>query len=206
MSGITLVATGEEPTEATLIAAAEGHARFVVSAELCHDIKDDAPYLHTRVWFGAPDENEGFGEFHLVIDRDGALQQMAVGSKEAEVARAIRERLMDNDIVLGPTGMSLVAGARPSGHRSVLSARCDEGWFELRAKAHPAGNPDDESLIVLRFAFEPFGCLHVVISDLGRVLAMATGRRDRDAYERVRHDVERRDLSIDQAVFEGGSS
>lgn len=194
MNGLTLVAVlSEEGTGSHFLATDDG--QFSVSASLRRDI-DEAEYVHLRAALQAPDAVEGFGFFHVVVDAEGALLQMAVGETDEDAASRVLERLCENDIDL-KNRRSEELTAKTAAARSASVLGVDGARVTLRAKAYRNSDPLGESLLCLRLLLEPFGAVQIVISDCGRLLAIATGRRDREAYQRVRHELIRRGFALD---------
>lgn len=191
-----------ERQAACMLATDDG--RFSAAGSLRYDAHG-ARYLHLRAGFAAPTAQEGFGFFHVVIDTEGALMQMAVGETDALATQRMLDRLRENDIDVdaGPAE-ALTAAASDVRRASMLSGA--DGLVSLRAKAYPSEEPDDESLLCLRLGLRPFGAVQLVISDTGRLLALATGRRDREAYQRVSHELVRKGFALEEANVMRSSS
>jgi hypothetical protein len=203
MLGRTLFATrGADDALSRVLITDDG--RFSVSAQLRRTVDSDDlnyGYVHLRAWFASPDELDGLGAFHVVVDLDGALLQMAVAETGDLAADRVDERMRENDIDFVSSDDLT---AHPTDQRKA-SALCASG-VTLRARAYASTEPSGESLLCLRSLCEPLGAMQVVISDCGRLLAIATGRRDRDAYKRVRQDVARKGFALGSSDAAGGES
>jgi hypothetical protein len=195
MQSLTLFAERDRTDTLSRVLATDD-GRFSLSAQLCRDVRSDDPeddYLHLRAWFASPNEEAGFSAFHVVIDLKGALLQMVVGETHRIATSRLLRRMRENDIELTDVE-ELTAEFIDERKASGLKARA--GAITLRAKAYPSDKPLDESLLCLRLLYGPVGAVQVVISDLGRLLAMGTGRRDRDAFERVRQELIRKGVEV----------
>jgi hypothetical protein len=199
MSGQTLFAVRESDNEGSDLLQTDDK-RFSVNASWWGDHEPGFRYALLVSDFRSPDPTHSFGRFAVVVDDEGALLQMAVAADQAEADERIRRRMRENDIEMDRAGERLIAKEAVKGRPSALSSGQREVTVRARAYPHSEVLHDpgaEESLLCLRLVFEPFGAVQIVISDLGRLLAMATGRHERQAYQRVCHELARRGLELE---------
>lgn len=200
MRGQTLVAVRESASP-SLNVLETADQRFSVSAWLWGDVDPDYSYVQILARFESSNQMHSFGFFAVVVDDQGALLQMAVGNSESGVCESIRERLIENEIKLRQEGERLTADRATEPRTSALMSM-NQG-VSVRAKAYLHDQLTDESVLCLRLELAGFGAAQLAISDIGRLLAMATGRRDRQAFQRVRHELARRSIHLDEQDSDG---
>lgn len=171
--------------------------RFSVSARLwkAGTADPDFSYVLLLTRFASTESRHSFGYFVVVVDGEGTLWQMAVGEDKDVVCRSVRDRMRENQVDLEQGGERLSTDVADQDRAAVITA--DSGSVRLRAKAYPHAHVEKESVLCLRLELDDFGAVQLAISDVGRVLAMASGQRDRQAYQRISHEMARRGFALE---------
>jgi hypothetical protein len=171
-----------------LLRTADG--RFTVLARVHEEGEPLGTFLEVGAYL------RGFGHFHLLLDTDGGLYATALAEQEVEATGRLRRRLREeNKIELTGDGRHLEAERQDATRRPTV-LHSGDGRVSLRARAY-VDDDDEESLLRLRLFVKEFGAIQVVISEWGRVLALITGRTDSDAYTRIRGELVRKGIELE---------
>ncbi len=139
---------------------------------------------------------DGFGFFHVLVDSDGGVYAMTRGETDEEARVRLLEHLdHEQRFRFQARGYDLLAEESNGQRVSVL--RSDDGRLAVRAKAYLPGDDEEESFVRLRASVRDFGDIHMVVSDWGRIVATVSGRSDSDADNRLRGELRRKGIELD---------
>jgi hypothetical protein len=190
MSALTLVAPIGGGVEVPNVLAVDD-GRFLVGARVHHRPEDR--YIELRSRLSRPDDPEGFGCFHVLVDSVGGLYGRAVAAGWEETAELLLSRFREDtgeEFIDKPEELRL--DHLPEKPTGVLRTR--DGTVMLRAKVYPLVQ-DDESIVLMRLLVEGFGTVQAAVSDYGR-LVIVTGDTDKDAFQHMRSEFARKDIDL----------
>jgi hypothetical protein len=189
MDALTLLADQSTPQPRTdLLRTDDG--RFSVLVRVYDEPEPMGTFLQLRPHL------EGFGSFHLFIDSDGGLYATATGDDDEQASERLHGRLKDElKYELTTPGYDLQATSSNGKRGAVLQSA--DGGLALRAKAYLPGDDDEEVLLRLRLSVKEFGAIQIVVSNWGRVLALISGKTDGDAYGRIRGELARKGIELE---------
>jgi hypothetical protein len=131
--------------------------------------------------------------FHVLLDRDAGLYTTALAATDEAADELIRQRMSELGIEPDYDQREMTADVP-----GVPRLEDEDGprGLSARARAHIPLEDEEESLLRVRLFGRDFGHSELVLSYYGRVV-QTSGRTDKEAYSRVRGELSRKGIELE---------